>query len=357
MLSRTFRLHILACAVLLPCSALCLGSPAPTPRELLALIDVSKEKFETYDVTVSYEAFAFRGGGYVDAAPSSTGSVRTRKSANRVLSQTDVTSRAFSPTSGEFEAHTSRREYLNTPGWSKHLLSGERSGDTLGGVSPTPSAQALTAFSPFRSVYLYTEIYREWLDHETTHVVTLEDGTCLLETVPEEGERFKVSITVDPKFGYLPVRTAVSMPDGVPVRTVETSDIREVAPGIWIPFRFTEQEWAAGIPGRDGSISHFTLESVAINTRLVDEDLEIEFPEGTRVHDEVAGITYRVAQGDKGVELLEVEPMTVGKAYASAYWHYALFATVIALGGARVFLKSRHRRRVSNKDETGARRP
>jgi len=84
------------------------------------------------------------------------------------------------------------------------------------------------------------------------------------------------------------------------------SDLREVAPGIWLPYRMVSVKYAQALdrPAHDALVEerHDTVAvRLAVNDDVTDSLFELSFPPGTVVSDEVRDVVYTV--GDNGEEL------------------------------------------------------
>jgi hypothetical protein len=80
------------------------------------------------------------------------------------------------------------------------------------------------------------------------------------------------------------------------------TDFRKISPGIWFPYRIERYS-----PGRNrGSL--IEIEDIAINEKASVVS-RLEFPTGTHVEDEIAGIDYRVS-GEPQSEQLDRPPKT-----------------------------------------------
>lgn len=80
------------------------------------------------------------------------------------------------------------------------------------------------------------------------------------------------------------------------------TDFREISPGIWFPYRIERY----GSRRNRGSL--IEIEDIAINEKASVVS-RLEFPTGTHVEDEIAGIDYRVT-GDLKSEKLDRSPKT-----------------------------------------------
>jgi hypothetical protein len=61
-------------------------------------------------------------------------------------------------------------------------------------------------------------------------------------------------------------------------------------------------------------VTLYKLEDVRVNTDLPPEKLDLRFPAGARVVDEIAGIQYRVDDPSGDLQALDAVPMPYGAA-------------------------------------------
>jgi len=115
---------------------------------------------------------------------------------------------------------------------------------------------------------------------------------------------------LDPSVGWLP-RRVERLVNGIVQKAYENSDFREVAPGVWFPFKLVYR----GAPSGDDELTRctFTVESMKLlESQLTNSEFELQFPNGTLVHDRVLGMAYRVL-ADGGVEMLPLYDPTTGE--------------------------------------------
>ena len=172
------------------------------------------------------------------------------------------------------------------------------------------------------------------------------DGkVCHVISEPTLGERQ----WIDPAIGYV-VRFHEKQPredpwrpagEGVKYRAWH-SDFKEVAAGIWLPFRLRSVTYAIGDAAaqQTGSIVNrddIVALRLAVNDDVPDSLFKLSFQPGTYVTDEVRGVTYTV--GENGEELdpeSEVARAMLGgdrAAPRASIWLWVNAAIVAALAG------------------------
>jgi hypothetical protein len=103
--------------------------------------------------------------------------------------------------------------------------------------------------------------------------------------------------------GWVPVEGTLYAADGAEILKTRLADFREAGEGVWIP-----QTYSQRIAGR---ITIYKVEAVEVNIPIPPERLDLRFPGGTKVVDEIAGLQYRVDDGGgdlRALEAVDAEP-------------------------------------------------
>lgn len=98
--------------------------------------------------------------------------------------------------------------------------------------------------------------------------------------------------------GFAPVKAGVRV--GEHKWMEQMLDIRQVRPGIWLPTASRARGWLSALPNRraddyrDGTITKVVIdeERYRVNEEVTEEDFQLALPNGTLVHDKIAGTHY-----------------------------------------------------------------
>jgi prepilin-type processing-associated H-X9-DG protein len=81
------------------------------------------------------------------------------------------------------------------------------------------------------------------------------------------------------------------------------SDLREVKKGLWLPFRVR-------VDVVNRVVNDFEVKRADVNVNIPDEDIDVVFPEGTIVTDEIAGTRYKVTMVPGEGQSLDRRPLS-----------------------------------------------
>jgi len=118
-----------------------------------------------------------------------------------------------------------------------------------------------------------------------------------IDITPEKKGLKPYTIWLDPKIGYCPRRVVEH--ESKPT-VVEFTDYIDLGGGIWFPRKITQTVDMPLLRKEVPSLTSDTVELIsrAIDVRLVEADsapaANVEFPSGTKVTDEITGMTYTV---------------------------------------------------------------
>jgi hypothetical protein len=280
---------LLLCATTASAGDLPADEPLPTSVKLLALVDAAEARIASYATVVEFRTYGILNGKRTDTLLQET-RMTVRSNGKKTYARYEE-KQYDRPEKGQtFEV---TRTFLNGTRFSKSL--GESSREKPSGtVQPGRRVEADTAFTPLQAAFGCVETYREWLEDSSSKVSRTEGG-FLLESTPHDIP-YRVAITVDPARGYTPVHS--EMTEGnAPVYEYVCEDFREVAPGVWLPFRFTHETHAPGIPGFDGVYAEFEVKEIEVNIPIAEEDLDLRFPPETHVQNKILATTYELFGG------------------------------------------------------------
>lgn len=114
-------------------------------------------------------------------------------------------------------------------------------------------------------------------------------------------EQLRYKVYLDPEIGFLP-----RLYEEIGTATIRRhfKSYQEIQPGIWYPSRVGEEVWKGN---RIDRRNLYVIDIVKINSGLPPETFEINFPPGTLVWDEIAGIKYTVGSPGNVEELLDLD--------------------------------------------------
>ncbi len=267
----------------------------PTPEELMALIDASEERIKTFEARINITSFKI-----INGAPEPEPSVRVQRTARMAGDRVYVRSvrTEYNRKVGDkvLDESVTDRAYVDSPKWSKWLCA-DPSHRPHAIIKAEPSGPATT---PVTALYGDKNMYRGWVLQETATITRDDRGYYILKNTPREAPDTVLTFTVDPTRGYIPIESRVTHTDGRLLGAVKCSDLREITDGIWLPFRFTKELRSNGPPGPsgwgEGEFSRYVVDEMHVNTDILEHvntdileaDVDIEFPEGTKVDNRIS---------------------------------------------------------------------
>ena len=124
----------------------------------------------------------------------------------------------------------------------------------------------------------------ELLRREGASVSRDPDTGCYVVRKSKEGNVFEM--VIDPSKGYLMRKASAGSTAEPELQTCVLSDFRQVEDGLWLPFHYE-------IRSQLGINTHSVLEA-HVNREIPATDMEIVFPDGTSVDDQIANVIYTV---------------------------------------------------------------
>jgi hypothetical protein len=118
-------------------------------------------------------------------------------------------------------------------------------------------------------------------------------NTICAELLTKDGKLTYLRIYFSLDHGYTPVRYEF-ISSGKPNGAFDVQSLQKVAEGLWFP--------SSGLISRPDSEEinvYQTIGEIAVNQGLTAEDFDIEFPVGTKVHDEIQGREYIVKAAEQ----------------------------------------------------------
>jgi hypothetical protein len=262
----------------LPCAAYA-ADGAPTPEQLVALLRSGRERIQSLRSEQQTRGFRVDANGKRDSEPYIRADISLRWTPDRYKVRED---RSEANIKGGVD--TVVKTFAFSPKWSKAAIVAPGS-DPLGRVAPGTALQRETDMELMKAIW--SPVGDNWNDvnDQNSTVNRTVDGDFELSSHFDDGRT--MIVRVDPRRAYLPTRYELRRQDGMVVMSSTAGEIREAAPGVWIPRKL---RWELA-----GKFSFdITVTDAKANVELTDQDLDLRFPEGTYVHDEVAKIRYRV---------------------------------------------------------------
>lgn len=113
------------------------------------------------------------------------------------------------------------------------------------------------------------------------------------------------AFAVDPDRGFAVVRRTYHFGPGEPPRvTIHNSDYRQVRPGLWLPYRQVVERYGdvRGDPralwGKVVARETYLVRELEFDS-IGDDQFAVQLPPGTKVIDEVRGLTYKVGDANQ----------------------------------------------------------
>lgn len=259
------------------------ANPIPDPAQLVALVQASRARYKSFDVSFEVERHQQVDGKWRDK-PDGTAKRAFRSTSDRSYSRAEVTE--TDAESGVPYVMTVTQAF--SPTWSKELQEEKN-------TTPRATVARGEAMKDKLELDVAGALWSAygddvWLNTTNSNAtVNRDDSTGNLVLRSKWQDANSMVITIDPAKGYLPIRTEFCGPDGSIVMWCECADFRKTADGLWIPFRYTAELTAA-----PKTRSTFKLTSAAVNTELSNDQLDFPFPAGTIVNDAITGSRYTV---------------------------------------------------------------
>lgn len=117
-------------------------------------------------------------------------------------------------------------------------------------------------------------------------VITHRDDKVWNVVIPIN-PRLVMELSIDHERGMTPLAADVRNPRGAYHERFEFFDLRELAPGVWLPHRYTFDD-------NDMYHGEYRVEKASANLPIPAEKLKLNFPNGTVVDDQVGKRRYEV---------------------------------------------------------------
>ena len=264
----------------------------PTPQEFIAILKAHKELYSSATSKSICELFHF-SGGKVEEKPQlrSTQDAKWKSEYHYISNDIEI----LDPTLlGE------KRDSLkvcNRPEQSRCLMGS--TGLPQGIIDHVPFEQADQPYDPINLSLGDNNIAEfECISERTVH----REGDNLLIMEGNDGHGDIHSITLDKRYGYMPVSYGIKGSDGKIIRAYTYDDFREINKGMWLPFSCNRFSSHRESTARD-YIEKIKILDLKINQPISDEDFQLVFPKGTYVRDNISGTSYILGK-EKGINHL-----------------------------------------------------
>ena len=287
------RISSAFCLVLSAICALCGAQEIPSVEELMTLMDLGDQKFERFESRVSATVQSVKGNVTAEN-PCNTFTALNRKKGLHSYAE-NLEDHFFSSgpdgtvVFSDKDCQKVMYKFESTECWGKKLQQ-PAVGSTWGFISTERSWMADVGFSPVEAMYGWKNMYRDWIMHKDTRVLLDEEGNFRLIN-----ETMGLEFVISPRLGYVPIRSTRKKGDST-LMEWKCEDFREIEKDVWIPFSMTRTIISDG----EGDVTKVQTESFSYDKAMEDSELTLEFPEGTTVKDDIAGLIYVLTQ--EGIE-------------------------------------------------------
>lgn len=271
-----------------------------TPDDVIELVQAGRARFHSIKATIHREARTDLTGQSPEPWPLfGISHTLFRWTPSRSYAREDQT--AWGPNDRQEEATPSpTRECASAPQWSKRL-------DTPHSPEPDHARPRATISRPDPNFAKETDMdVCEALWEQFDQIVASGEregpisvrmdkdrAWWWLERIVRERD-YRQAVAIDASRGWLPVRSEVTDITGERGMKIECGDLREVGDHLWLPFQFdSKSEYRVGDVVRR-QWSSYRLSDVRVNVPIADDQLDIAFPDGTRVDDRIANLRYIV---------------------------------------------------------------
>jgi hypothetical protein len=258
----------------------------PTPEQLVALVQAGRSQYRSMDVQFEVNQYKY-ASGEANRYPAGSAAhiwraTDSRSYSRAVMNETDAAGNVVS---------TATVTYAFAPTWSKRLDEPQRARPSAV-IQRSEHLKSEVEMHPAAALWAPQgeRIWNDIADGNSSVSRDGKTGNFVLVFAPEDSKTRSV-ITVDPTHGYLPVRTELQRADGTLVMSCAVLDLRQVEDGLWFPFTYTAETYTTE-PAHYESV--FVVKTAHVNTEIPDEMLDIRFPSGTGVSDQIANLRYVV---------------------------------------------------------------
>lgn len=132
---------------------------------------------------------------------------------------------------------------------------------------------------------------------------------CYVIECANKKQTLRGRLWISPDSGFRPMKMEYYLSNGA-FCSYAITEMKEVAEGLWLPMKGTEQ-WHVHPPFSESlvlySSANFEVDpnSVKVNSDMSDEEFVFTFPQGTQVHDRLAGLMYVVGDAEYTAELMD----------------------------------------------------
>jgi hypothetical protein len=271
------------------------GGDLPTPEQLVSIVLASKAQYRSFDLEFTVKRYGSTNGTWA-SRPEGTAVHRFRTDFDRiysraVITEQDVTTgQPYMVTNTVAIGRTSSRKLLEQGGVVPQgvVKRGRRMASELE-LNPVDAT-----WTPYGQ-----EVWTKTRNSNAVVRRAPKEGCLILESKCFDGQTR--IIIIDARHGYLPVRQEIITSAGRPVMSCELSDLRQVNDGLWFPFQYV-----AELSGEVKYKSVFKVSKASVNVALKAAELDLVFPRGTFIRDEVTDLSYEVGKDPTRAEDLSM---------------------------------------------------
>lgn len=271
-----------------------------TPEQLATMVRSSLESYRTIQATYEVESYAIPGRGPIGSKLS------TEPSFSFVMYQLSTPERSLFKEEFKYPGTnyiTKRSTLLITPKYAKNL--DEKLDETGATVKAHGQSQKRGSEPDFAEtkpgtfeVAMFDDLLFRPQKYEHSVVTRDEQTGYFIIEYTQPQNIYESVVLIDPARGYSIIRSDF-ISDGELRSRTECSDFRLVDGDKWVPFKYSRESIvisrdAEGNKQYRRTVARYRVKSAKVNSPISKEDIDIKFPYGTIVDDEISGSSYRV---------------------------------------------------------------
>jgi hypothetical protein len=278
-----------------------------TPKQLVALIQASRQRYTSFDV--QYRKTSYRS---TKSKPNpelyEINDVVWRCQTLRSYVRRQCTNFEYLDGNKEPRQENQVRTCAFTPKWSKQLIESPKQDRARGRVIRGDDLKPELGLTVQDAMWgLFGQPWEKLAGKDATLTKDVNNNYYILEAKVFDNGTI-ISVTIDSAKGYLPIAFRFKQADGITPISCECSDFRMLDNGLWLPYKYV---WS---DSKNGYSMTYEVITAKVNIQLPDELLDFSFPQGTIVNDQIANLRYTVGkispEDIPDTELLEFDELT-----------------------------------------------
>ena len=254
-----------------------------TPQQLVAAITAGRDRYSSFSCEL-YQVMCKQVGDklLLPSAPLTTTDATWRWTKDRSFAK--MNRHTYGP---DGVAMHMTRTYVFTPRWSKRLHESPAEARPRAIIEgPGRMAGEVDLFDLRKAIWEpFVDLSRLSDSRAQVHRDSQNGNYTITLQVKENG--LTVSMTVDPKKGFLPVKRENYLPGTDRYMRCQFEDFRQLEEGLWLPFRYV-------FTASTGVANVYEVKSAKVNVEIPEDLLDFPFPQGTIVNDHIANLRYTV---------------------------------------------------------------